>query len=70
MSGYVINEEDIEKTLCYLKIHRPEKVNRACAIQLLEIMHKAIKKLVKTDIIFAEELEKALLELDKKGVDN
>ena len=66
MSGYQINEEDIEAAISYLKIHKPEKANKECAVQLLEIMHNTVKKLVSTDIEFAEELEKALLKQEQE----
>lgn len=70
MDDYVINEADIEKVLRYLKIHKPEKATRGSAIQLLEIMHGAAKKIAIKDPRFAETLEDALLELerDKKEI--
>ena len=70
MDGYVINEEDIDKIFRYLKTHKPEKATRECAIQLLEIMQDAVKMLVRTDIEFAEELEKALIELEAQKSKN
>ena len=65
MDGYVISEEDIGVVIRYLKVHRPEKANRTSAIQLLEIMHGAAKRLASTDLEFAEELERALLQQDQ-----
>ena len=65
MDGYVINEEDIETVIRYLKIHKPEKANRECAIQVLEIMHGAAKRVASNSPEFAEELEKALLQQDQ-----
>ena len=65
MDGYIINEEDMETVMRYLKIHKPEKASRECAIQLLEIMHGAAKRIALEDSAFAGELEKALLELEQ-----
>lgn len=70
MSGYIIIEADVEAVVRYLKIHRPEKADRGYAIQLLEIMHSAAKKIASKNIELIEELDKALLELEQKELED
>ena len=51
-----------------LKIHKPEKATRENAILVLEIWHKAAKKLAIEDPEFAEELEKALVQSEQEDI--
>ena len=60
MSGYQINEEDIEKALRQLLRDDPENANREYAIQMLEGMHAFAKGAAASDPKTLEELEKAL----------
>lgn len=54
--GYQYTEEDIQKVLNYLKIHRPQKATREGAIKFLEELKVA-----------AKDITKALEELAKKS---
>lgn len=62
MNGYQINEKDIQSVIRYLKIHDPDNADREYAIQVLELMHNAVKRMVKKDVGFAELFLKALEE--------
>ena len=66
MSGYRINEEDIQKALRQLQRDDPENANREYVIQLLESMHGFAKGAASTDSKTLEELDKAL---EEKEVD-
>lgn len=70
MSGYRINEDDINRVIRYLKANRPGKATREYAIQILEIIHKAAKKLANLDPNLNEEIEKAIAELDNDSGDD
>ena len=73
MSGYQINEKDIETALRGLRLHDPDTANRQSAIQLLEYLHALGKgaanagpEFIKA---FLEELErkkKEFKELEKR----
>ena len=62
MSGYRINEEDIQKALRQLQRDDPENANREYVIQLLESMHGFAKSAASTDSKTLKELDKALEE--------
>ena len=59
MSGYRINEEDIQKALRQLRRENP-KATREYAIQKLESMHSVAKGFAAADTATVKELEKAL----------
>lgn len=59
MTGYKINEKDIQSVIRYLKIHDPENADREYAIQILELMHDIAKRMVKKDVGFAKLFLKA-----------
>ena len=62
MSGYRINEEDIQKALRQLRRDDPENANREYVVQLLESMHGFAKDAASADSKTLKELEKALEE--------
>jgi len=62
MSGYEINEEDIQKLVKALKVSDPKNADRDYAIQLLEQYRSLGANLSRSD--------EALADLLKKGLDN
>lgn len=60
MSGYIINDDDIARVVRYLKTRRPERANREYAIQLLEVLHNAAKRVASVDPELINELEDLL----------
>lgn len=68
MSGYILNEKDIESTIKYLKIFDPENANRDYAIQLLELMQTTAKHIAEkgNGEITQDLIEKARLELKRR----
>lgn len=60
MTGYEINNKDIEAIIRYLKIHDPKNADKEYAIQILELMKETAKQLVNTDMEFTELLLKTL----------
>ena len=68
MSGYRINEEDIQKALRQLRKKNPG-VTREYAIQKLEGMHRIAKGFAAADPATVKELEKALEEQENDSGD-
>ena len=68
MSGYRINEEDIQKALQQLRRENP-KATREYAIQKLESMHSIAKGFATADPATVKELEKALEEREDDSGD-
>lgn len=60
MSDYVLNDEDIEKILNYLKIHDPKNADRDYAIQKLELMMSEASEIVRNSGLSDEQIHKAL----------
>ena len=60
MSGYEINEKDIETVIRYLKIHKSENTDREYAIQILELMHEIAKEAAGKHIEFRDLFLEAL----------
>jgi len=49
MSGYQINEKDIEAMVNYLHIFHPENANRAYAVELLNYLRASARRLAFTE---------------------
>lgn len=60
MSGYRINEKDIEAVLDQIRRTNPENASREYAIKKLAAMNELAKELVNKDLEFAELLAKAM----------
>jgi hypothetical protein len=56
MSGYTITEEDIEKTLNYLRIFHPENANREFAEEFLKYWKAAYRRIGAIDPDALDEL--------------
>ncbi len=65
MSDYVLNEEDIEKVINYLKIHDPKNADRDYAIQKLELMMSSASEIVRSGALSDEQIQQGLEEQGK-----
>lgn len=63
MSGYSINEDDIQKVLKYLEIHDPKNADRDYAIEFIEAMRVYGNEIARTD----EGLAEAIRDFTKKN---
>lgn len=68
MSGYAINEKDIESVIRYMKIFDPKNADRDYAIQLLELMQGMAIDVVKTGNgeVTQDLIEKARAQLEEQ----
>ncbi len=67
MSGYIINEDDIEKMLRFLELHDPKNADRDYAVQLLEQYRSLGANLSRNDEDLADVLVKKLQDDEAKA---
>lgn len=59
-NGYELTEEDINKTINYLKIHKPEMATPEGAIEYLETMQSEFHRLAHENPELADKLRDSL----------
>ncbi|HEX8762869.1 MAG TPA: hypothetical protein VF733_03875 [Candidatus Saccharimonadales bacterium] len=67
MSGYELNEKDIDSTISYLKTIDPENATPEMAIAFLEELHARVHLLAHENPALLEQVYKELKEKKAKG---